>query len=236
MDLHDVESQGNKAHAGQDHRKDQRDALMKSVDSFRSFFAFASGFAIEQSEGKREKSQDQERDEGIRIALGAFEGIDETDDVAHEEELEGEFRFWQDWVRTRVPSAYPGICEILRRHKDAGGYIAVVSHSMRGSIERDYRENDLPEPDIIFGWEQPPEQRKPNTWPLEQIMERFGLEPQELLVVDDLKPGYDMARAAGVPFAAAGWANDIPEIEQFMRKNCDFYCKTVADLDRLLEE
>ena len=139
-------------------------------------------------------------------------------------------------MRTRVPSAFPGICEILRRHKDAGGYIAVVSHSMRGSIERDYRENDLPEPDIIFGWEQPPEQRKPNTWPLEQIMERFGLEPQELLVVDDLKPGYDMARAAGVPFAAAGWANDIPEIEQFMRKNCDFYCKTVADLDRLLEE
>ena len=141
-----------------------------------------------------------------------------------EQELEGEFRFWQDWVRTRVPSAYPGICEILRRHKDAGGYIAVVSHSMRESIERDYRENDLPEPDIIFGWEQQPEQRKPHT------------RPQELLVVDDLKPGYDMARAAGVPFAAAGWANDIPEIEQFMRKNCDFYCKTVADLDRLLEE
>ena len=153
-----------------------------------------------------------------------------------EQELEGEFRFWQDWVRTRVPCAYPGIREILQRHKDAGGYIAVVSHSMRESIERDYRENDLPEPDIIFGWEQPPEQRKPNTWPLEQIMERFGLEPQELLVVDDLKPGYDMARAAGVPFAAAGWANNIPEIEQFMRKNCDFYCKTVADLDRLLEE
>ena len=153
-----------------------------------------------------------------------------------EQELEGEFRFWQDWVRTRVPGAYPGIREILQRHKDAGGYIAVVSHSMRGSIERDYRENGLPEPDVIFGWEQPPEQRKPHTWPLERIMERFGLAPQELLVVDDLKPGYDMAKAAGVPFAAAGWANDIPEIEQFMRKNCDFYCKTVADLDRLLEE
>ena len=153
-----------------------------------------------------------------------------------EEELEGEFRFWQDWVRTRIPVAYPGIREILQRHKEAGGRIAVVSHSMRGSIERDYRENDLPEPDIIFGWEQPPEQRKPHTWPLEQIMERFSLAPQELLVVDDLKPGYDMAKAAGVPFSAAGWANDIPEIEQFMRKNCDFYCKTVADLDRLLEE
>ena len=153
-----------------------------------------------------------------------------------EEELEGEFRFWQDWVRTRVPKAYPGIREILQRHRDAGGKIAVVSHSMRENIERDYRENGLPEPDLIFGWEQPPERRKPEAWPLQQIMKTFSLPPEALLMVDDLKPGYDMARRCGVPFAAAGWANDIPEIEQFMRKNCDFYCKTVADLDRLLDE
>ena len=153
-----------------------------------------------------------------------------------EEELEGEFHFWQDWVRTRVPKAYPGIREILQRHRDAGGKIAVVSHSMRENIERDYRENGLPEPDLIFGWEQPPEHRKPEAWPLQQIMKTFSLPPEELLMVDDLKPGYDMARRCGVPFAAAGWANDIPEIEQFMRRNCDFYCKTVADLDRLLEE
>ena len=153
----------------------------------------------------------------------------------NEQELAGEVQFWQEYVRTRVPKAYDGIREILQRHRAAGGKIAVVSHSLRENIERDHRENDLPEPDLIFGWEQPPEQRKPHTWPLERIMERFGLKPQELLVVDDLKPGYDMAKSAGVPFAAAGWANDIPEIEQFMRKNCDFYCKTVADLDRLLE-
>ena len=28
-------------------------------------------------------------------------------------------------------------------------------------------------------------------------------------------------------FAAAGWSNDIPEIEAFMRQNCDLYFKTV---------
>ena len=153
-----------------------------------------------------------------------------------DDELDGEFRFWQDWLRTRAPKAYPGIREILRRHREGGGLIAVVSHSMRQYIERDYRENDLPEPDLIFGWEQPVEQRKPNPWPLKEIMRQLKLAPEELLVVDDLKPGYDMARAAGVPFAAAGWANDIPEIEGFMRKNCDFYCKTVAELDSLLDE
>ena len=47
----------------------------------------------------------------------------------NDEELEGEFRFWQDWLRTRVPKAYPGIREILERHRAAGGIIAVVSHS-----------------------------------------------------------------------------------------------------------
>ena len=49
-----------------------------------------------------------------------------------EEELEGEFRFWQDWVRTRIPVAYPGIREILQRHKEAGGRIAVVSNATTG--------------------------------------------------------------------------------------------------------
>ena len=48
-----------------------------------------------------------------------------------------------------------------------------------------------------------------------------------MLVVDDLKPGFEMARLAGVDFAAAGWANDIPSIESFMRAHSDYYFKTV---------
>ena len=67
-------------------------------------------------------------------------------------------------------------------------------------------------------------------------MKRFDLKPSEVIVVDDLKPGYDMARGAGVDFAAAGWAYDIPEIEDYMRKNCDFYLKSVEELNRLLFE
>ena len=43
-----------------------------------------------------------------------------------------------------------------------------------------------------------------------------------------------MARGAGVDFAAAGWAYDVPEIEDFMRQNCDFYLKRVEELSELL--
>ncbi len=145
-----------------------------------------------------------------------------------------EERFWKEYVMKHVPKAYPGIREILEEQRRRGGKICVVSHSLKENILRDYRENGLPEPDLIYGWECLPEQRKPAVWPLEQIMKAFGMKPEELLVVDDLKPGYDMAKNAGVPFAAAGWANDIEQIETFMRRNCGLYFKTVAELKEYL--
>ena len=146
------------------------------------------------------------------------------------EQMLDEEAYWKEYVKHHVPKAYPGIREILLEQRRRGGKICVVSHSFTENILRDYRENDLPEPDLVFGWESPPEQRKPAVYPLEQTMKTFGMKPEELLVVDDLKPGYDMAKAAGVPFAAAGWANDIPQIESFMRKNCGLYFKTVEEL------
>lgn len=146
------------------------------------------------------------------------------------EELAHEEAYWKEYAKHHVPKAYPGIRGILEEQRARGGLIAVVSHSFSENILRDYRENGLPAPDRVFGWEYPAEQRKPSPWALLRIMEEYRLQPEDLLVVDDLKPGYDMARAAGVPFAGAGWANDIPEIESFMRKNCDRYFKTVAAL------
>ena len=150
-------------------------------------------------------------------------------------DLEVEYRYWQDYVRTRIPVAYPGIREIMERQKAEGGLVCVVSHSVDRNIRRDYEANGLPAPDLVFGWEQPLERRKPEPWPLEEIMRRFALQPRDLLMIDDLKPGYDMARAAGTAFVAAGWANDIPQIEAFMRANSQVYCKTVQTLAAFLE-
>ena len=150
--------------------------------------------------------------------------------------IDFEAQYWRSYVTTRIPDAYPGIKEIMDRHKALGGTIAVISHSYRDNILRDYKANDLPEPDLIFGWEKPPEKRKPNAWPLQEVMRLLSLEPQEILVIDDLKPGYDMAVSCGVPFAAAGWSNDIYEIEQFMRTNCSNYFKTVDALAAYLFE
>ena len=150
------------------------------------------------------------------------------------EELKIEEAFWRDYVKGHIPKAYGGIAEIIARFRENGGIIAVDSHSYKCYIERDFRENNLPAPDIIFGWDIPEEERKPSPATIFKIMEKFGLEKSDIIVVDDLKPGYDMARSAGVDFAAAGWAYDVPEIEKFMRDNCDYYLKSVEELSRLL--
>ncbi len=144
--------------------------------------------------------------------------------------IEQEGEYWRAYVKSRIPEAYGGIREIMEEQKRNGGCIAVISHSYRDNILRDYSANSLPMPDIVFGWEMPPEKRKPSPWPLQEVMRILSLSPDEVLMIDDLKPGFDMAAACRVRFAAVGWANDIPQIEHFMRNNCDLYFKTVAAL------
>ena len=151
-----------------------------------------------------------------------------------EEEMEIEVECWKNYVSQHTAKAYDGMREIMERQKAEGGIICVVSHSYDFNIKKDYEANHLPMPDMIFGWECPPEQRKPSTYPLELICRKYDLKSSEMVVVDDLKPGYDMAKNYNVPFVGAGWSNDIPEIREFMKKNSDYYFTKVEDLKRFL--
>ena len=135
-----------------------------------------------------------------------------------------EVDIWREFTSTHIPDFYDGIGEIIRRQKEAGGIFCVVSHSFSDTILRDYSHHGLPAPDMVFGWELEEKYRKPSTYPLERIMEKYNLSPKDIAVIDDLKPGYDMAKACGVPFACAGWSdNQIPVVREYMQKYCDYY-------------
>lgn len=153
-----------------------------------------------------------------------------------EDEVARELAFWSDYVVGHIPTAYAGIREIISEFKREGGILAVNSHSLSKYIKRDYEHNSLTLPDVIYSIDIPEEERKPSPHTLFELMKSYSLAPSDILVVDDLKPGYDMARAASVDFAAAGWAYDIPEIRNFMQKNCDFYLERVEDLRKILFE
>ena len=158
-----------------------------------------------------------------------------TDEIGlSEEELAEEELFWREYVKNHIPHVYPGMREIIEDFRAQGGLIIVDSHSVSENILRDYKANELPLPDHIYGWDIPKEMRKPAPGTIIDLMERYSLSPEDILVVDDLKPGYDMARAAGVDIAAAGWAHNVPGIVDFMSANCEYYCKTVEDLRKIL--
>ena len=72
-----------------------------------------------------------------------------------EEDMKHEQAYWHEYVQHHVPQVYDGMRDILWDYVHAGGTICVVSHSLSPNILRDYRENKLPEPKLVYGWEGP---------------------------------------------------------------------------------
>ncbi len=149
-------------------------------------------------------------------------------------EIERELAVWRSYTSSIIPNFYPGFLDILSDYRKLGGFITVVSHSEKDVISNHYQTTTRGKimPDMIFGWDYDSSRRKPSVWPVNEILKRYNLRPDEALIVDDLKPGVVMAGNAGVPIAAAGWAYTIPEIEDYMRENCFVYLDKVEDLRR----
>lgn len=152
-----------------------------------------------------------------------------------EQELVDEYLGWKKYIEHHIPAPYPGIERIIRRQKENGGLICVVSHSCNQNITRDYTTHFGILPDEIYGWDLPEEKRKPSTYPLEQIMAKYSLSPTQLLVVDDMKPAWEMASKVGAPIAFAGWSRkDCPEITAEMTRLCDYTFDSTQTLEHFL--
>ena len=154
-----------------------------------------------------------------------------------DEELYQEYLFWKAYMKEHIPEAFPGIGDVLRKYRNAGGKLCVVSMSSEENILRDYRAHFGFEPDQIYGCDLPEAQRKPSTYPLQQIQQQYSLSPHEILVIDDMKFAVSMARRAGCPIAFAGWSRkDFQEICLEMEKECDFSFYSAEELEKFLFE
>ena len=152
-----------------------------------------------------------------------------------DQELEDEYRGWMNYVKTHIPDAFPGIIDIIRRQKEEGGLICVVSHSSIENITRDYEVHFGIQPDAIYGWDLPDEQRKPNPYPLQDIMRRYRLQPQDLLVIDDMKLAWRMAKPLGVEIAFAAWGKtEFPDLAEEMKQLCDYSFDSTKKLEEFL--
>lgn len=162
---------------------------------------------------------------------------DELDFTA--EELARNYRVWREVASSIVPQFFPGILGILAEFKRRGGILVVASHSEAGFVQRDYRAASASNgarvsPELVFGGNGKAEERKPHPFPVIAALDKFGLARTDVVVVDDMRSGLDMAEAAGVDFVAAGWGHSIPEIRQVLKERSRLYCETVTDFGRFL--
>lgn len=149
-----------------------------------------------------------------------------------DEELAVEYQVWREFTGAGNPEFFPGFLEALAEFRSRGGHLVVASHSEAHVIREHYRAAANGAgviPDLVFGWDMEPGLRKPHPHTVQEVMRHFDLRPEDVLVVDDLKPGITMARAAGVDAAAAGWSHDIPLIREWMSRHCVAYLTTVAE-------
>jgi phosphoglycolate phosphatase/pyrophosphatase PpaX len=152
------------------------------------------------------------------------------------EEQEYQYKVWKKYVQTKLPDFYEGFPELIREYKDMGGIITVVSHSEKKEIERDYRLKCGIIPDMVFGWHDEADRRKPSPYPIKEILKAYNLDASEAVMVDDLKPGLVMARSCEVTFVGAGWSHKIDGIIDYMKLNADYYFTTVEDFREFLFE
>lgn len=154
-----------------------------------------------------------------------------------DEEVDLEYQFWKAYAREHIPAPFPGIGGVLKKYREAGGKICVVSMSAEETILRDYRTHFGFVPDLIFGWDLPPEKRKPSPYALEEIRRQYCFSPARILVIDDMKFSVSMARAVGAPMAFAGWGRkEYPAICAEMESLCDHSFYSTEELEKFLFE
>ena len=152
-----------------------------------------------------------------------------------DEELWEEYTGWKEYSRRHIPPLCPGIDSVIRRQKAEGGLVCVASLSTREIIERDYLHHFGFLPDAIYDYDLPVHQRKPNQFALDDIMNRFELTADQLILVDDMKLGWDMAQAVGVQTAFAAWNKaEFPELTVQMRKLFSFSFDSTKELEMFL--
>ena len=174
----------------------------------------------------------------INYSPGILEYLDKTLKL-NDEEKKLCYRVWREYSLERIPDFFPGMLKLLKRFKDAGGIVVVVTHSEKEMVEAHYKaQKEIPGffPDRIIGWTGDSSKNKPDPWPVFDVIREFGVRKEEILVVDDLKPGILMAQQAGVDTAGVGWSHRIPEIIEDMKKSCTYYVRSIEELKKLIFE
>lgn len=154
----------------------------------------------------------------------------------NEEKIKFIFDEWNKNTIGQIGIFYEEIKNFLIEFIQKDGIIGVVTHSTKDRIEKDYMYNLKFIPEDIYSWELGKDMRKPSIYPIENIKQKYGLSNEEILVIDDLKPGLIMAKNGKVDFLWAGWAYKNPCFLNEMIKNSTYFATNFYDFEKIVKE
>ncbi len=150
-----------------------------------------------------------------------------------EQEKAQEYKLWRSFADQILPEAYEDIHSILLQFQAAGGLIFVSSLNHANVIYRDYQRLF---PSVIlsdvFCADQHSDLVKPNPEQLLYIMKKYRLQAKDLLMVDDLHYGLDMAKAAGVDFAYAQYSQINENNHKYFKQHAQIILEKPSELKK----
>jgi len=152
-----------------------------------------------------------------------------------DEEMKIEYTIWKSHTQSKQAQPFIGWKELLNNYRNQGGKIVVVSYSESKEIIRDYQDHFGFKPDLIFAYDHGLEKLKPHAYPIKTLIEKFNLKPEEILVIDDMPVGYEMAMNANVDFIWAQWAFFDETLNEYIIKTSSETCSNVKELYEILE-
>ncbi len=147
------------------------------------------------------------------------------------------YQVWREYTTAMIPEFFEGILSLLQDFRSQGGIVVVVSHSESDVIKKHYEiQQEVPGflPDRIIGWDGVVEKHKPHPWPVFSVMEENNLSREEILVVDDLKPGILMANRAQVDSVAVNWSHRHPIIQLGLAELATYSLDSIEELRRII--
>lgn len=153
----------------------------------------------------------------------------------NDEEMLIEYKIWKSHTQTKQAQPFNGWKELLDSFRNNGGKIVVVSYSESKEIIRDYKDHFGFEPDLVFAYDQGPDNLKPHTYPIRTLINVLNIKSHEILVIDDMPVGYEMAKKAHVDFIWAQWAYFDETLNEHIIKTSNKACLNVEELFEILE-
>lgn len=152
----------------------------------------------------------------------------------NDEELKEEYLMWREYVLKNNAPIFDGLKEVLTDYKKQGGIVVSHTHNHHDIVVRDFINLVGFEPDEIFSVDSDPEYVKPHTQSIDYLKNKYKLESKDMVMMDDLSYGYEMAKKASIDFIAPGFGIYSYDIKEFFLSRATYYIEDPKQLYTIL--